>query len=117
MSLLNPQQQAIQPTREQKLKFAARNIKGFTVQAYKQICEIQQRGIDMLWSHREFTPQELIDELGPDAVKVFQYHGGITSYLIALAQAEGIQPNIKLPTNAFEVENGTITVLEEPYTP
>jgi hypothetical protein len=117
MSLLTPQQPQ-QPSREQKLANRARMIKAFSAQAYRQICELQQRGIQLLWNDREFSPQELIDELGPDAIKIFQYHGGLTSYLVQVAQTDGVAPNVALPTNAFAVEDGVITVLDDtPYTP
>jgi hypothetical protein len=117
MSLLTPQQPQ-EPSREQKLANKVRMLKSFSIQAYNQICELQKNGIRLLWNDGEFTPQEIIDELGPDAVKIFQYHGGLTSYLVQVAQTDGVAPNVALPTNAFAVEDGVITVLDDtPYTP
>lgn len=107
------------PTREIKLQTKVSAIKDFSRHAYEVISNIQKNGINILWRDNEFTPQEIIDELGQDALKIFQYHGALTQYLIGLAQAEGIQPNIILPSNAFTVDqqNGTITVSEDPYIP
>lgn len=114
MSLLTPIQPA-EPTREVKLRLVARDIKQMSFQAYKTLCQIQKGGINKLWHNPEFTPQEIINALGEDAVKVFQYHGALTEYIGGLANNEGIQADILFPPNAFEIENNTITVTEEPY--
>ena len=118
MSLLTPIQRQ-EPTKEMKLKMLVRNIKEMSMNSYKTITEIQKRGINILWNNHEHTPQEIIDALGDDALKVFQYHGALTEYLVTLATAEGIQPDIKLPTNAFTIDpvTGKITVTEDPYVP
>jgi hypothetical protein len=119
MSLLTPiNQTPPTPTKEIKLKRSVSRIKELSVNSYKTISEIQKQGISLLWEHPELTPQEIIDELGENAVKVFQYHGALTEYLVTLATLEGINPDIKLPPNAFTVnQDGTITVSEDPYVP
>jgi hypothetical protein len=116
MSLLTPQQPT-PPPKEQKLANRVRMIRNLSAQSYKQISEIQKRGIRLLWNDDDLTPQEIIDALGTDAVKIFQYHGGLTQYLAQVAQAEDVQPDIAFPTKAFTVEDGVITVLNEPYVP
>ena len=115
MSFLSSQPQS-QPKSE-KLEKHAKSIKSLSKRSYDEIVNTQKRGIEMLWHHPELTPQEIIDALGEDAVKIFQYHGALTEYVVALATSEGITPDIKLPPNAFTVENGVITVLDTPYVP
>lgn len=117
MSILN-KPTTTTPPREFKLKSHTLRIKGLAHQSYKNISEIQRRGIDMVWNNPEFTPQEIINELGDDAINIFKYHGELTQYVIGLAESEGIVPVIKLPPNKFIVDdvNKTITVTDEPYT-
>jgi hypothetical protein len=103
------------PTPEDKLRNIKHQIKNLSLNSYNQLCQTQKRGIDLVWHNREFTPQEIIDSLGEDAIKIFQYHGALTEYIVTLAVSEGLQPDIKLPTHAFTVQDGTITVLDEPY--
>lgn len=118
-TLLTPPLSTPPAPRVAQIKQQALNIRRLSRESYETITRIQQRGIDALWNHPELTPQEIIDGLGADAIKVFQYHGALTNYLVTLAQTEGITPDIKLPTNAFtiDMENGTITVTEDPYVP
>lgn len=104
-----------QLTDEAKLQALTARVKDMSRQSYKNITDIQKRGIDMVWSNPNFTAQEIIDALGEDALKIFQYHGALTEYLVTIAQLEGIQPDIKLPKNAFTVSQTTITVTEDPY--
>jgi hypothetical protein len=106
------------PPKQVKLKSHTLRIKALAHGSYKNISEIQKRGIDMVWNNFEFTPQEIIDALGDDAINIFKYHGELTQYVIGLAQSEGITPDIKLPPNKFIVDevNKTITVTDEPYT-
>lgn len=106
------------PSKENKLKLHTLRIKEMAHESYKNISQIQRRGIDMVWNNLEFTPQEVINTLGTDAINIFKYHGELTQYVIGLAQSEGITPDIKLPTNKFIVDevNKTITVTDEPYT-
>lgn len=117
MSILNYNPQAISISKEIKLQRQANIIKAFCKKAYEDITRLQKMGIDMVWSHPELTSQEIVNALGEDAAKIFQYHGALTTYLVNLAATEGVDPDIKLPTNAFTVENGSITILDEPYIP
>ena len=118
MSLLTPPPPT-PPSKEILLNRQVESIKNLSVESYNIFTRIQKRGIDMVWNHPTLTPQEIIDAMGDEAIKVFQYHGALTNYLVSLAQAEGIAPNIKLPNNAFVIDQqaGTITVTEDPYVP
>lgn len=107
------------PTKEQQLANTANRIKEISKQTFRQLVDTQRRGIEMVWENREFTPQEVIDALGPYAVQVFQYHGALTEFVTQLATLDGINVDIKLPTNEFTInnQNGTITVGTGPYIP
>jgi hypothetical protein len=119
MNSILTDQQRPEPTRDMKLKNRAFEVKNIARNAYETISRIQKRGVDIVWNDSDFTPQEIINELGADALKIFQYHGALTTYLVTLAQAEGMTPDIKLPTNAFVIDpqTGSITVTEDPYDP
>ena len=116
MSLLTGEPTFTPPSKEQRLKNIAQNIKGATKQAYKQITDIQRNGVNLVWGNPNLTPQEIIDALGDDAVKIFQYHGLLTDLIKQLAALDGVTPDIKLPTNEFTITDGKITVGTGPYT-
>lgn len=87
---------------------------------WQAMVNCQNDGIDLVW-HNAFglTPQEAIDALGTDAVKVFAFHSALTTLLATQAAADGVTPALKFPTYAFtENQDGTITVdPETPYSP
>jgi hypothetical protein len=70
-----------------------------------------------VWHNRQFTPQQIIDSLGDDAVKIFDFHRGLTEYLVTVSFLDGVEYTPALHTNAFTVANGKITVLDTPYVP
>lgn len=102
-------------TDEQILNSLAAEIKRFSKKSYDNILEIQNKGINLVWDRGRFTPQQIIDALGPDAVKIFQMHGILTDAIKQIAAIDGISPALALPTNAFEVVGGSIVVSEDPY--
>jgi hypothetical protein len=102
-------------TKEQLLAAKIRNIKTITARAYDQLIKIQNEGINAFWKDGRLTPQEIATAMGEDAVKAFQFHGFLTDCIVNIATADGIEPEIKLPTNAFEVVDGLIVVSEDPY--
>jgi hypothetical protein len=116
MSILQrPPQQT--PSKEAKLQNTVRRIKTFAADTYDELSRRQKQGIDLVWSHPELTPQEILDKLGSDSVKVAEYHTALTEYIVALAISEGLEPDVKYPTNNFtKNQDGTITVLDEPFT-
>lgn len=118
MSILN-RQETYEPTKAQKIKQIASRIRGMSQESYKTLSGIQKRGIDVVWNNPQgFTPAEVVGALGSDAAAIFQYHGALTNYIVSLAETEGIEPDIKLPTHAFTVnEDGTVTVKDAPYAP
>lgn len=102
-------------TDQQKLNLKAESIKRTAKVRYSQLCDMQKNGINVLWKDREHTPQQIIDALGPDALKIFQMHGILTDAINQIATIDGITPAIATPTNAFEIVNGSIVVSEDPY--
>jgi two-component sensor histidine kinase len=116
MSILINQPQA-EPTKELLLTQLASRIKNNVPSIYQTLTNLQKQGIDSVWSHQTFTPQEIVDALGADAVKIFQYHGKLTSLIEEIASAENITPDIKYPKNAFTVDptTGKITISGQPY--
>lgn len=114
MSLLKKPNPSL--TKDQKLQLVVAHIANLSRTTFETLIKTQNQGIDMLWHNREFTPQEIINALDENAVKIFQFHGGLTNLVESIAQTDKLEVNIKLPTNNFSVEkNGKITILDEPY--
>ena len=63
--------------------------------------------IDILWKNDKATAQEIIDALGTDALKVFQFHGALTDFVNGIAQLDGSEVTVKYPTNTFTVDPAT----------
>ena len=110
-------QPRLEPTKDMLLAQLANRIKTNVSSIYQTLTNLQKQGIDSVWSHDSLTPQEIVDALGADAVKIFQYHGKLTSLIEEIASAENIEPDVKYPKNAFTVESttGKITVSGQPY--
>ena len=115
--LINNTNQPITISKELKLENISRRIKNMLAKTFKDLVEIQKRGVEILWNDPTLTPQEIINSLGEDAIKVFQFHGGLTEYLHQISQIDGTPYTPALPTNAFVIDPiaGTITVTEDPY--
>lgn len=118
-NLIPPSPQAQIPSKEEVLKRVVNRIENLSKESFNQLIRTQREGIDAVWNHPRLTPQEVIDELGDKAIKVFQFHGGLTEYIKTIAAIDGVQVELKYPTNAFTIDpkTGKITVTEDPYTP
>lgn len=109
---------ASSPTKEQLLENVKKKINIFSSRSFSELVKIQKEGIDLVWNNRQHTPQEIIDSLGDDAIKVFQFHGALTTLIATIAKMDGIEIELKYPTNAFTISNtGKITVTDQPYVP
>jgi len=115
MSILT--QTVQKPSDSEKLEKISNIIKTSSARAYKELVQIQKTGIDYVWNNREFSPQQIIDALGDNAIKIFNIHGKLTEYLIEISAIDGVDYVPALPTNAFIVEDGKITVTDLPYIP
>lgn len=117
MSLLNPQ--TTEPTITQKQDRVAQRIRQVASQNYAQLVRMQKEGIQIVWHNPQgLTPQQVCDAIGADAAKSFELHGKLTEAVIDIATVGGVIPDIELPTNAFTRNpDGSVTVLESPYTP
>lgn len=113
MSILTPQ--TVTYTKEQMLSDTVSQIKRLAIIEYKKLLDIQTNGIKILWNDSRFTPQEIVDALGDEAIKIFQVHGILTDAINQIATVDGISPEIALPTNAFSIVDGSIVVSEDPY--
>lgn len=79
---------------------------------------MQKTGIDSVWGHQSLSPQEVFDSLGEAAGSLCAAHAALTKCIVTIATADGIAPDIKLPTFNFAVESdGKVTVSDTPYAP
>lgn len=104
-------------TKEERLNQITSNIKNVSRETFNKLIETQRQGIRLMWETPGITPQEIIDALGPDAIKVFQFHGGLTDLINGLASIDNVDVVLKYPTNAFTIDpnTGAITVTKDPY--
>lgn len=105
------------PTKEQLLSDKIQQISHIANDCYHNMTQFQTTGIQILWNDSFLKPQEIIDALGDEAIKIFQVHGILTDAINQIANVSGITPSITTPTNAFSIVDGVITVLDNPYTP
>ena len=98
---------------------AVNRIQSVSKETFNQLVRTQREGVNLVWNHPKLTPQEIIDGLGVNAIKVFQFHGGLTEYIATIAAIDGVDVDLKYPTNAFTIDpnTGKITVTNDPYTP
>jgi hypothetical protein len=77
----------------------------------------QREGIEIVWEDETLTPQEIIDEMGSDVFKIFQFHGELTQFILMLAKGDGATVDVKYPTHSFtaNLSAGTITVHDTLY--
>lgn len=121
MSILS---ERVRPTisRDRIIKAISNRIQNNAVDWFDSLIKMQNTGIDALWENPTITPQEIVDELGENAIKVFQYHAALTDLIIGIAQIDGVDVSNKLkyPTNAFSIDNETGRIIIDtstPYTP
>ena len=105
------------PTREQFLASLSTRIKMFASKSFCELSGIQKQGIDLVWNNRMFTPQEIFDAVGTDAVQLLEFHNGLTQYLVTVGTLDGIEYTPALPTHAFSIVDGLVVVSTEPYAP
>ncbi len=115
MSILTYPNQT-QPSKELLISNKIESISSLSYQIFKYLTIVQKQGIDLLWNDENLTPQEIINALGEDALNIFEMHSILTSALQQIAQVDGISADVALPTRAFEVVDGKIVVLDDPYT-
>lgn len=114
LPIINPiNNEPITPSKDVSLKKVVRDIKHITENCYRDLVEVQNEGINALWEDKNLSPQEIIDGLGDDAIKIFQFHGKLTDFIIELSEIDGVEYNPALPTKPFTVADGKITVSME----
>lgn len=105
------------PTKESNQRKVAEQILELAAHTHRQTVSQQNDGISILWNnYMGLTPQEVCDALGTDAAKIFRMHSLLTTYLVAVAEVDGISAEVSVPTNAFTANSdGTVTILDTPY--
>jgi hypothetical protein len=110
------QQSPPQSTLTELTEGVVERITQITKDIFDELIKVQRQGIDLVWNHPVLTPQQVVDGLGSDALKVFQFHGGLTEYIKSVANIDGVTVDLKYPSNAFTVDSsGNITISSDPY--
>ena len=104
------------PSKEMVLKNTINRISNISRETFNSIVEAQRRGVNIVWSNPHVSAQEVFDALGDSAPKVVQYWEALTTFIVELAAVEGINVELKYPTNAFTLSGTKVIVSEDPYT-
>lgn len=101
------------PSKEQMLKRVSNQILTLAKQTFNQCVEAQRDGVKLVFEHPHLEPQEILDHLEDKALKVFQYHGGLTEFVAQIAQNDGAVVELKSIPQSYTVNlsAGTITLL------
>ena len=96
--------------RQQRLKAVANNIVNTTRETFNNLVRVQRRGIDLVWANDNFTPQEILNELGDQAPAIFAMHKELSELITDIATVNNVQVDLKQPTHNFTVVDNNIIV-------
>lgn len=103
------------PLAERKRR-AAQAVRAMSRQGYLQLCQIQKQGIRAVFENPDTPAQDILDEIGTDAGKIFTAHAALTQMIASVAALDESAPDILLPPNELITNpDGTITIGEGPY--
>ena len=130
---------------EQKVRAkgnVAQLVSNSTINTLRSLADVQREGIKVVWNHPILSPQEVVDELGPNGLEAFREHGSLTNLVIERAAMQGVTVlgrtaisgtmhtlipgaegnalsiTISLPEFDFAFsEDGKVTISDQPYTP
>lgn len=109
MSIIEPEQIVL--TREQRLQEYVNGIKSRNAFLYDTVERHITDLFGAVWSHEEFTPQEIIDGFGNSATTLFY----ITKLLQDSLKATNPQYEVLVPPKDFTAnQDGSVTVLPVP---
>ena len=96
--------------RQQRLKAVANIILNTTRETFNKLIQVQRRGIDLVWNNPNFTPQEILNELGDQAPTIFAMHRELSEFITDVAAANNVQVDLKQPTHNFTLSGNNIIV-------
>lgn len=103
------------PSKEMMLSNTVKRIENISRETFNRLIEVQRRGVDIVWSNPRLEPQEIFDAMGDNAAKVVQYWSALTTFITDLAAVEGVNVELKYPTNAFTLSGTNVIVSDDPY--
>lgn len=106
-SIFQPQAPVVL-TRDQKLAQVVSNIKQAGAFNFNRISQALQNQFNNVWNNDDFTPQEIFDAFGTDAIQLFQV-AGATIALLQIMNSSFVPPT---PPAYTANEDGTITVTQ-----
>lgn len=96
--------------RQQRLKAVANNIVSTTRETFNNLISVQRKGIEFVWKNPNFTPQEILNELGDKAPAIFAMHRELSEFITDVAAANNVQVDLKQPTHNFTLSGDRIIV-------
>jgi hypothetical protein len=104
-----------QPTKEQLLNRAVNQLSQMARETFNQMVRTQRRGIEIVWENPNLTAQEILSQFGENGQKLVSFHAKLTQLIYEASVMDGVQVELKFPTNAMEFDNGVVTVTDDPY--
>lgn len=105
MSVIQPEQKISKVTVDDVVN-KVKHINGYLYYIIKQK---HTEAFDLIWNNKNFTPKEIVDAFGTDAVALFILSGTLQD-ILKRANAEY---EVLLPKVPFNINNdGTITLIE-----
>lgn len=96
-----------------RAKTKADSLKNMTVGVYEQIVNSFNEGAVKFWGSQDATPQEIANELGPNASGIFYLHARLGE-LAALIDPTAIQRGLNAVGTYDNNTDGSITVTSVP---
>lgn len=96
-----------------RAKTKADSLKSMTVGVYEQIVSTFNEGAVKFWGSQDVTPQEIANELGPNASGIFYLHARLGE-LAALVDPADIQRGLNVIGTYDNNSDGSITVTSIP---
>ena len=79
------------------------------VNSYSQMLSSYEQTLRAFWRNPNFTPQEIVDGMGADALEFFTLHGKLKAFLLEVNPDAAITDSSTLGTFVVDETTGAIT--------
>lgn len=102
-------------TPQDQLDYITSNIRRSSYENFNSFVQLQNDWIELIWYDLTFTPQEICNELGSDAVRFFHLTNDLRQLVVAAAADNGVPSNVIYPLSAFSLSGDVVSIFNSPY--